>query len=138
MAINIHRGNGGIGVGFANHFVLGVKENIGDHDKNILEKMGDAGLWMVEKFPRKIWTIMKDPKVVTIALTAFALLATSFVFYPITTYLLIKAGLALLPTVPYWAVHLSVYIATISVILSTACRAEGRFLNSKLMNEFYN
>lgn len=137
MSLNIHVGHGGLGARFVNHFLLGVKEDIGPHNKNILEKVGDAGLWMIEKFPGKVWEKMKDPKVVTIALTALALVATSFAFYPAATFLAFKGALALLPTIPFWAIRFSAYIFTVGVIISTALRAEGRFSNSALMNEFY-
>jgi hypothetical protein len=80
---------------------------------------------------------MKDPKVVTLALTAFAILAASFAFYPITTYVTIKAGIALLPAVPLWTIRFAAYIATVGTIIATAMRAEGRFLNTELMNNFY-
>lgn len=138
MALNINRGEGGLITGFVNHFAFGVKQNIGEHQKNFLEKIGDVGLWMLEKFPGKVWKVMKDPRVVTIALTALALLAASFAFYPVTTFLIIKAALALLPVIPFWTIHLSAYIATVGLIISTACRAEGRFMNSELMKEFYS
>lgn len=137
MNLNIHVGHGGLGARFVNHFLLGVKENIGPHNKNLLEKVGDLGLWMIEKFPGKVWEKMKDPKVVTLALTSFALLAASFGFYPTATFLAIKGALAVLPTVPLWAVRFSAYIFTVGVIISTALRAEGRFSNAALMNEFY-
>lgn len=130
--------NGWLGTRFANHFVLGVKEDIGAHPKNILEKMGDHGLWIVEKFPAKLWEVMKDPKVVTVALTAFALLATSFAFYPGITYMTVKSALAVLPQIPLWAVRFSAYISTVGLILATAMRAEGRFLNKDLMDKFYH
>lgn len=136
MALNFHCGNGNIAVRIANHFILGVKEDIGLHDKHVLEKVGDVGLWMVEKFPRKVWHVMKDPRVVTLALTSFALLGTSFVFYPTASYHAVKSAIALLPKVPLWTVRLSAYIVTCALIVATTCRAEGRFRNSKLMDEF--
>jgi len=132
-----YQANAWLGTRFINHFALGVKEDIGSHNKNVMEKMGDLGLWMVEKFPGKVWNLMKDPRVVTVALTGFALLAASAAFYPTATYLGIKAGLALLPAIPAASVRLTAYICTVGLIISTALRAEGRFINSELMDRFY-
>lgn len=125
---------------FGYHVVLGLKKDLGDrmeHPKKWLEKVGDAGLWIVEELPCKIWKGMKDPRVVTVALTALALLAASFLFYPSTTWLAAKAAIAILPVPPFWAVKFSAYILTVSLILSSACRALGRFTNERLMNRFY-
>lgn len=122
---------------FANHFVLGVKKDIGSHEKNWVEKLGDIGLWMVEELPGKVWRVMKDPKVVTIALTAFAILGASFAFYPSATYLAIKSAILMLPEIPLWTVRLTAYLSVVGLIISTALRAEGRFLNRDLMDKFY-
>lgn len=124
-------------VRFFKHFSLGVKPDIGDHERNIIEKVGDAGLWFVEELPRKVVRFCHDPKVVTIALTALALIAVTVGFYPITTYTTINAVILLLPVIPFWAAKFSVYIATVGLILSTSMRAMGRFVNSDLMNTFY-
>jgi hypothetical protein len=112
-------------------------ENRGDIHKNVLEKIGDAGLWFVEEFPRKVWHVAKDPRVVTIALTAMALLATSFIFYPSTTWFVVRTVITSCIVPPLWAVKFSAYIATVGIIVAGACRAEGRFINSKLMKAFY-
>ncbi len=125
---------------FGYHVVLGLKKNIGNREqckKNALEKIGDVGLALVEVVPGKIWSAMKDPRVVTVALTALALIAASFVFYPVTSFLLAKATIAVIPFPPFWAIRLSAYILTVTLIVSSACRAQGRFWNSQLMNKFY-
>ncbi len=127
-----------LGSRFVNHFMLGIQKEIGHHQKNLLEKAGDVGLFFIENIPRKIWQGIKDPRVITIALTAFALLATSFIFYPLLTIAAIKLSFAFLPLIPLWTLKLSVYLTFVSVILSTAMRAEGRFLNADLMNQFYH
>jgi hypothetical protein len=125
---------------FGSHAVLGLSQDIGDRTdapKNVLERIGDAGLWIVEGLPKKIKVLCTDPRVVTVALTAFALVATSFAFYPIATWTLACDAIALLPQVPLWAVRFGSYILTVSVILSASCRAQGRFWNGELMNRFY-
>lgn len=125
---------------FGSHAVLGLKKDIGDRansPKNVLETIGDVGLWVVEELPRKISVLFTDPRVVTVALTAFALIATSFVFYPVTTWTFAGEAIALLPHAPLWAVRFAGYILTVSVILAASCRAQGRFWNAELMNRFY-
>lgn len=127
-----------LGQRFQYHIVLGLKRDIGnrtDCDKNILEKIGDSGLIVIENLPRIVYKITHDPKVITVALTALALVATSFLFYPATTFLTVKTALIIIP--PLWAVRLAGYIATVELILAGACRAEGRFLNTALMKKFY-
>jgi hypothetical protein len=125
---------------FCNHVAFAVMptiEGYKDSDKNIIEKAGDLGLWAVEKLPNKLWKTIKDPKIVTLSLTIFALLADSFVFYPSKTTQVLKTGFALLPTIPFWSVRLSLYILSVQTILATFLRAEGRFLNEELKNRFY-
>jgi hypothetical protein len=125
---------------FGYHVVLGLKKNLGDREqckKNILEKIGDVGLYSIEELPKKIWAGMKDPRIVTLALTALALIAASFVFYPVTSLLLAKAAIALIPFPPLWALKFAAYILTVTTIVSASCRAQGRFWNSQLMEQFY-
>src|SRR5262245_48993940 len=93
---------------FRYHVVLGLKKEIGDRTncpKNVLEKIGDVGLWTVEVIPEKIKNFLIDPRVVAVALTALALVAASFLFYPVTTWLTIKMAISLLPLPPLWAVR---------------------------------
>jgi hypothetical protein len=123
---------------FQYHVALGLKKNIGDRTdcpKNILEKIGNAGLIFIENTPRIVSKMIHDPKVITIALTALALVAASFLFYPTTTFLTLKTALILIP--PLWTIRLAGYIITVELILAGACRAEGRFLNNTLMKKFY-
>ncbi len=135
-----YQANAFLGRRFAEHVVLGLKKNIGDRElypKNLLEKIGDAGLWVVEDLPGKLWRGLKDPRVVTLGLTALALLGASFAFYPITTLALVKTAVALIPLPPLWAVKFSAYIFTVGLIISGAARAQGRFFNTALMEAFY-
>jgi hypothetical protein len=123
---------------FQYHVALGLKKNIGDRTdchKNIFEKIGDLGLIFIENTPRIVSKLVHDPKIVTIALTALALIAASFLFYPVTTFLTLKTAVILIP--PLWTVRLAGYIVTIELILASACRAEGRFSNTSLMKKFY-
>lgn len=128
---------------FISHFILGVKTNIRTQEdehaipKNLCERTGDLYLWTVEHLPRHIWNGLKEPRVVTIVLTTFALIATSFAFYPVTTALMMKIAIATIPCPPLWAVKFALYLHTCSLIVSTALRAEGRFTNRQLMESFY-
>jgi hypothetical protein len=127
-------------VRFYSHFELGVRPHVHGHSqssKNVLEKAGDAGLWFVEELPYKVMKIAKDPRVVTIALTALALIVDSFLFYPSTTATTLRAVVDLLPRIPAWAVRFSAYILSVETIIAYAARAEGRFMNEHLMKRFY-
>ncbi len=63
------------------HAYLGLSKNIQAHEKNLLEKVGDVGLWPLENLPRITWNMVSDPKVITLATTALVMLADSFLFY---------------------------------------------------------
>ena len=119
------------------HVYLGLSKNIQPHEKNIIEKIGDAGLWPLENLPRITWNAVSDPRVITIAVTSLAMLTDSFGFYPEETTLYVKAAWALLPTIPYWAAKFGAYVLSIEVISSYGARAEGRFMNKGLMQQFY-
>lgn len=126
---------------FGYHAILGLKKNIGSREgceKNLLEKIGDAGLWIVEDFPRKVWRCCKDPRVVTIAITALALIAASFLFYPSLSWIVAKAAIKLIPIPSLGILKFIAYLFTNMLIVAGACRAEGRFVNSALMNKFYS
>lgn len=137
---NYYQHNANLFQRFGYHVVLGLKKNLGEREdcpKKLLEKIGDAGLWTVEELPKKIWRGLKDPRVVTVALTALALVAASFLFYPSISWMVAKTAIALIPFPPFWAIRLSAYLLTVSLILSSACRAQSRFWNRPLMDQFY-
>lgn len=121
---------------WVNHLKFTLKKDIGDHKMNWAEKLANIGLWGVEKLPTKIWNIAKNPKVIVVALTALALLANSFAFYPLMTLQVIKATIALIPQIPLWALKFSAYIASCGFIIFTAVRALGRLCNKDLMEKF--
>lgn len=113
-------------------------------NKNTLEKIGDVGLSVVEYIPtawRKLKEYAQDPRVVTIAFTAFALYSVSLGFYPTITIDLTRAALTgawqLILRIPYAQVKFATYIMTVGTIISAACRAEGRFFNKPLLDRFY-
>ena len=115
------------------------------HKPNLIEKAGNSILWVVGSIPRSIKWVgrqFQDPRVVTIALTALAMLAVTLCFYPVATAAAITAGAiavkALVASIPVWGVKLSAYVLTCSTILGSGLRAGGRFANSSLMKAFYN
>lgn len=130
------------------HAAMGLAKDIGDRQTtpcNIVEKAGDGILWTLGTAPRAIKAVVKsfqDPRVVTIALTALALIATSLIFYPATTVAAASCTFTAIATaikwVPLWAVKFSAYLATCATIVGAGLRAGGRFNNKALMKEFYN
>lgn len=136
-----YHGDGWLSTRFFDNAKFAMKRDIGNRDgdlaPNFLEKIGDNGLWFVEKLPTIVWEKAKDPRVVTLALTILALSTVSLAFYPATTILAFKGAVALLPSITAGAVKLSAYLLTCGTILSYAARAEGRFFNTALTNAFY-
>lgn len=109
-----------------------------EYKKNKAEVLGDKGLWFIRDVPRYVKNFITDPRVVTVALTALALVADSFLFYPTTTLYTLKAAYAFLPHIPLWAVKFACYIVTVETIISAFLRAQGRFFNEQLMAKLKN
>lgn len=121
-----------------NYFRFGTQRDIGEHNANLLERTGNAGLWPWENLPGKIMNACRDPRVVTVALTSITLLADSFGFYPANTSFYVKAAWALLPTIPFWAAKFATYLGSVEFISSLGFgRALGRFTNPQLMNQYH-
>lgn len=123
---------------FISHAQLGLSHHIQPHQVNLFERLGDMILWSAEDLPQIILRQLKDVRVVTVALTAFALLANSFLFYPVKTWLKMKNFYHWLPLPPFWAVRFAGYIYTCALIMGYGLRAFGRFSNHELMKEFYS
>lgn len=129
--------NNFLAIRLMDHARLGLSPTIQNHEKNTLEKIGDAGLWPIENLPRMTWKLVSDPRVITIAATGLTMLADSFLFYNEETTYALKAIRAFLPTIPFWALKVSTYTSTMLLIGSVGARAEGRFMNKNLMDQFY-
>lgn len=132
-------------VRFVNHFRLGTATDLNPYGftdevtPNFLEKVGNAGLYIQENLPGKLWGMVKDPRVVTLALTILTLYAESFAFYPSITSSVTKRVINyVIENVPLWAIKFAVYITLVESTISLAMRACGRFNNEQLMQEFYN
>ena len=123
---------------FYDHLCLGLFPQIQAHNKNLLERIGDIGLWPAENIPRMIRDCVTNPKIITVALTLFAALADSYGFYPEETVKNVQWAISFLPEIPRSAIHFGVYLSTIEFISSCGARAYGRFSNIELMHQFYN
>lgn len=131
---------------FRDHAKLGLASDLGEERPlaNLCEKAGDVILNVVSLPYRGIGVLAKkaqDPRVATIALTALALVASTFVFFPVTSFnatvIAAKFTFHLIAKIPFIYVKFAAYIATCSGILGLGLRAEGRFSNTQLMNQFY-
>lgn len=122
---------------FYEHVKFALKKDIPEHGKNLLEKVGDIGLWPIENLPNKIWPLVKDPRIVTVALTALALSAVSFAFYPLGTVNFFTRLMGILPWPTKEEFKFAAYLAIVSQIVSAALRAEGRFCNTELREKWY-
>jgi len=122
---------------FYEHAKLGLQAEIQPHERNWKEKIGDLGLWTLENFPGKVWSMMKNPRWITFALTTISLMSVSYLFYPrVTVETLRKLG-ALIPLPSMENVKFAAYLFTVGNIISAALRAEGRFSNQQLMDQWY-
>lgn len=141
MVVFMYPSDSNVFVRLFSHVSLALRPTVDEYhtgrEKNILEKIGDTGLWMIEHLPGKIVRVLKDPRVVTFALTVFALIGDSYLFYPTHTTNVLRAVVDILPQIPVWAPRLALYILSVITILSYAARAEGRFMNKNLMDRFY-
>lgn len=122
---------------FYEHAKLGLQGEIQPHEKNWKEKAGDLGLWTLEKFPGKVWTLMKNPRWITLVLTTISLLSVSYLFYPRITAETLKRVVAAIPLPTWETVKFGTYLFTVGNIIAAALRAEGRFSNKELMDRWY-
>ena len=138
MAVKVSYSNDkNLGYRVWDHMRLALPKNIQEHKKNILEKIGDVGLWPLENLPRITWNLMSDPKVITVAATGLLMVADSYLFYSEETGAAVKFVWSALPTIPFWAAKFGTYVLSIEIISAFGARAEGRFTNEKLMVDFY-
>jgi hypothetical protein len=136
-------------VGFLNHAALAFVRNAGTEsqeqrqereniEKNECERIGDVLAWHVTQLPRHINRAFSDPRVLTIALTALAMIAVTFTFYPVTTFLAVKSiSVFIVTKTPWLYVKLGTYVLSMLAVLGTGTRALGRFTNKELMHSFY-
>jgi hypothetical protein len=122
---------------FYNHLKLGLWSGIHTYPPSFIEKVGNVGLWPIENVPSFFVNQMQNPKVLTIAFTALAMLTDSYLFYSAQTISKLRKVWSIITQIPFWAIKFAAYLSTCEIILSGGLRAYGRFSNSKLMNDFY-
>ena len=131
-------------IGFFNHSKMALTSdpdkmiNNQGYTKNLLEKVGSFLSWHVVELPAKVYHALRDPRVVTVACTALAMLSVQFAFYPRITAMAAKAIVSYVAhRVPAWLVKASVYTFIQTAIAGLGTRALGRFSNSELMQKWY-
>ncbi len=122
---------------FVNNFRFLTKDNIGAHEENFLEKAGDLLKWPSIHLPGKIWNACKDPRILTLALGALAMLGDSYLFYTEETHTWVVWGAAMLPVITLERARFGSWCATMYEIAATTTRAFGRSVNTTLMIDFY-
>jgi hypothetical protein len=134
-------------VGFFNHAALAFHRNYHSNTadvrrneipKNIGEKLGDAMIWHVKSMPKHVCRCASDPRVITVAFTALAMLSVQFAFYPVATTLAVRAvATAALKLLPAETVKFAGYVLTELGVVGYGVRALGRFTNALLLADFY-
>lgn len=130
-------------IGFINHarmaFTSEPEKLSGKiYKPHLLEKIGGKLTWCVTQMPKKIWSALHNPKVITVALTVLAMTTVQFAFYHRITYIAIRTVCVFIVTrIPAHIAKLSIYAITQMNVLGFGIRAFGRFSNVELMNNWY-
>jgi hypothetical protein len=129
--------------GFINHVYMALtprpEQMASAYTQGRLEKIGDGLAWHVTKLPQHIRSALNNPKVITVALTALALLTVQFAFYPTATYLAAQAVFTFAAQyITASGVKIAIYAAIQTAITGIGVRALGRFSNDELMDKWYN
>ena len=121
------------------HIYRGEAQSTEPIKQHFLEKVGNGLLWIHEEFPKKIWHGLKNPQVITIALTLAALYLQTLAFYPkVTRELTMRSLIWIKNAIPLYAVKFAAYIVSVAFTLGHSARALGRTRNTDLTNLFYN
>jgi hypothetical protein len=131
--------NQGLIYHFYQHARFGLSHDIPrfEQPKNWVEKVGDLGLWAIENFPGKVWSLMKEPRWMTIVITNISLASVSYLFYRNESIQALKAVVAYIPVPTREQVKFAAYLTIVAHIVSAAFRAYGRFRNDDLMDSWY-
>lgn len=136
-------------VGFLNHAVFAFHRNSGcerpsDINKrkaiksNFLEKTGDLMIWSITGGLIKLVRFWKDPRALTVALTALASVTNTFAFYPQESIQASRQALEFVAkNLPFHRVKLASYLFTMLIITGTGVRMLGRVTNTELLSHFY-
>jgi hypothetical protein len=101
-----------------------------------LSQIGKLLRWHVSILPKELLHLFQKPRVVVVALTALALLAVQFTFYPVATALAVRSSF-------YWIakwitleqIHFGLYLASMSYVLGTGLLAFGRLSQDAVVQE---
>lgn len=126
-----------LAVRFANHFRMLTQDDPGAHDENALEKIGDLLAYPSVHLPGLIRRACKDPRVLTVALGALAMLADSYLFYPKETHECIKQAITYLNFITLERARFAGWVGSLYQIAAVTTRALGRAFNSEYMDQFY-
>ncbi len=91
----------------------------------------------MENVPGKMWKIVKEPRVMNIAIAALAMTSVSLAFYPAQTKNVFTDIAKAIPMPTREQVKFAAYLTIMAHIASFALRAEGRFSNYNLMQAWY-
>lgn len=134
-------------VRFVDHLKLGLSSNIGANrtEANRAEKAGNQLLKIAElpiHAAKGVARKMQDPRYVTVALTALALLGNSALFYPTETKQLVDRVVTEVQKIlehvdlAKW-IRCGAFATSTIAIAGYGLRAEGRWTNTELMKNFY-
>lgn len=147
MTTNVaYHSTSNIFVRFRDHATLGLADDLGTNvPQNLIEKVGNclvSASWVPYNGIKSLVRKLEDPRVVTIGLTAIALLANSYLFYPTATHVVVTTGFTAAMTLVQnldvlGKIRPVAYALTCIGIAGYGTRAEGRFTNSELMQNFY-
>lgn len=104
-----------------------------EHQPNKGEKLANVMLHPIENFPQ----YLTNPKVVTLGLSALALLVDSYLFYPQKTQEFVERVFNFLKE-HQETLRLTAYLFSVNNILGYTLRAESRLFDQVLMEKVYS
>lgn len=105
--------------------------------KSFLESIGGAMVWHIYVLPRVIRDFFKSPIIAVIALTALAMIAVQFAFYPVVSYLALKHFVVwAMSYITLSAIRFGSWFLIEFTILGFGIRSLGRVSNEKLVKEY--
>ncbi len=124
---------------FYTHYLLGTTKGLPhrDHTPGKIEKAGNFFLAPREEFLTALGRAIKNPKVITLALTFFSSFLNSLMFYRKETLQAMSALRKFVPFPTLGSAKLITYLFISSTILGYGLRAYGRFSDTELMRRFY-
>lgn len=130
--------------GFFNHAGLtlaydAVKyTNIDSYQKNTLENIGGTLMWHITELPKKIHTLINEPRFLVVVFTVIGMYSVQFAFYPSSTIELTKQVIKFIGIRYIKHIKEVAYAALMSGTVGWGLRAYGRVSNSDLMSKWYS